>query len=113
MTNPKLRVTPRRILGLWLTQITNSERAFSVMVISKRLLLLPESSTHSTCNVVSQMMILKLWSAQDQCMAEERWIVKRTPAATCATQWFVWSLQLGCFGSDISLLLHPVSFLKI
>jgi hypothetical protein len=27
----------------------------------KRLLLLRESSTHSTCNVVSQMMILKLW----------------------------------------------------
>jgi hypothetical protein len=28
----------------------------------KRLLLVPESSTHSTCNVVSQMMILRLWS---------------------------------------------------
>jgi hypothetical protein len=42
--------------------ITNLERAFLVMVISKRLLLLPESSTHSTCNVVSHMMILKLWS---------------------------------------------------
>jgi hypothetical protein len=44
------------------TQITNSERDFSVMMISKRLLLVPESSTHSTCNVVTQMMILRLWS---------------------------------------------------
>jgi hypothetical protein len=33
-TNPNnLRVAPRRILGLWLTQITNSERTFSVMVV--------------------------------------------------------------------------------
>jgi hypothetical protein len=28
----------------------------------KKLLLLLDCSTHSTCNVVSQMMILKLWS---------------------------------------------------
>jgi hypothetical protein len=62
MTNPKRseRNTEKIILGLWLTQITNSERAFSVMVISKRLLLIPESSTHSTCNVVSQMIVLTL-----------------------------------------------------
>jgi hypothetical protein len=60
------RETPRRHreanLGLWITQITNSERAFSLMVISKSLLLLPESSTNTTCNMVSQMMILTLWS---------------------------------------------------
>jgi hypothetical protein len=28
----------------------------------KKVLLVPESSTHSTCNVVSQMIILTLWS---------------------------------------------------
>jgi hypothetical protein len=36
------------------------EKAFSLMVISKRLLLLPESSINCTCNVVSQMIILTL-----------------------------------------------------
>jgi hypothetical protein len=33
-----------------------------MMVISKRLVLLPESSTNSTCNMVSQMIILTFWS---------------------------------------------------
>jgi hypothetical protein len=32
------------------------------MMISKMLLLVPKSSTHSTCNMVSQMMTLTLWS---------------------------------------------------
>jgi hypothetical protein len=31
-------------------------------MISEMLLLVQESSTHSTCNVVIQMMILTLWS---------------------------------------------------
>jgi hypothetical protein len=56
----------------------------------------------------------RVWhtSARDKCMAEERWIVKRTPPATCATQWFVQSLQLGCFRCDTSPLFYPVSCLK-
>jgi hypothetical protein len=33
-----------------------------VVMISKWLLLVPEISTHSTCNVLSQMMILRLRS---------------------------------------------------
>jgi hypothetical protein len=54
--------TPRNNPWAMDNPITNSKRAFSLMVISKRLLLLPESSTNSTCNAVSQMIILTLWS---------------------------------------------------
>jgi hypothetical protein len=48
----------------WAMDNTNYKfrRAFSRMVISKRLLLLPESSTNSASNTVSQMIILRLWS---------------------------------------------------
>jgi hypothetical protein len=56
------RLTEIHRQQLRLTQITNSERALSVMMISKMLLLVLESSTHSTWNMVSQMMVLTLWS---------------------------------------------------
>jgi hypothetical protein len=71
MTNPKKYESDIEI-NPWAMVSPNYKFGKSLLsvVISKRLLLLPESSTHSTRNVVSQMMILKLCrtSAQDQCM---------------------------------------------
>jgi hypothetical protein len=63
MTNPKQSESDTE-KNPW--AMANPNYKFGKNILSdgdlKKALLLPESSTHSTCNVVSQMVFLTLWS---------------------------------------------------
>jgi hypothetical protein len=63
MTNPKQSESDTE-KNPWAT--ANPNYKFGKSILSdgdlKKAAPLPERSTHSTCNVVSQMMILTLWS---------------------------------------------------